>query len=95
MPHSIAITKTQCLTCIHGKELVVTEKFGDIFLIFSQDVVVESSGSESEFLCLVDQRPNDLGVAVALVDGGVGTQEVEVPLALHVPYEHTCKYVEG
>ena len=31
-------------------------------------------------------------MAVSLVDGGVGAQEVEVPLSLHVPHKDACRW---
>ena len=42
-------------------------------------------------LSLLFQRVDDARVAVALVHGAVGAQEVIVSVAFHVPYEHTCR----
>jgi hypothetical protein len=51
----------------------------------TEDGIIEGSRGESEFLGLVTEGGDDLGVAVALVDGGVGTEHVDVLLPLRIP----------
>ncbi len=45
-------------------------------------VVAEGAGGEGDLLCLGHHGGEDAGMAVALVDGGVGGEEVEVAMAV-------------
>jgi hypothetical protein len=47
-------------------------------------VVAEGAGGEGDLLGLFDHGLEDAGVAVALVDGGVGGEAVEVAFAVDV-----------
>ncbi len=72
---------------VHGQHLVVPKVFGDVLLVRPQHAVVESTGGERQLLRLLGHGPHDAGVAVSLVDGAVGAQEIIVALALDVPAE--------
>eukprot|EP00515_Schizochytrium_aggregatum_P017286 CAMPEP_0202097642 /NCGR_PEP_ID=MMETSP0965-20130614/1310_1 /ASSEMBLY_ACC=CAM_ASM_000507 /TAXON_ID=4773 /ORGANISM="Schizochytrium aggregatum, Strain ATCC28209" /LENGTH=849 /DNA_ID=CAMNT_0048666027 /DNA_START=98 /DNA_END=2648 /DNA_ORIENTATION=+ len=70
---------------VHGEHFVVAEEVGDVLLVLAEAVVVEGTGGEGEGGGLVDERLHELGVGVALVDGRVRAEEVEVFAALDVP----------
>ena len=53
-----------------------------------KDIVVEGAAAQRQAGRLVGEHPDELRVAVALVDGAVGGQEVEVALALGIPHVH-------
>ena len=72
-------------TGVHRQELVIAEVLGGHLLVGTQAVVVEGTGGQAQLLGLVAEGLHDLGVAVPLVDGGIGRQEIIVPLAVHVP----------
>ena len=72
-------------TGVHGQDHVVAEILGDELGELGEDIVVEGPGAESEGCGLLGQGLDELRVAVALVDGGVGGQEVEIVLPLGVP----------
>lgn len=74
------------LTCIHGQHFVIAKHAGDKLLIGSQHIIVECSGSQAEFGGLGVERGYNLGVAVALIHCTVSTQEVIIPVAVHVPH---------
>ena len=79
------------LTCVHGEDFVVAEHLGDELLELSEHVIVEGARGKGEHACLVHERFDNTGVAVALVDRRVGAEEVIVAVTLHVPHEHTLK----
>ena len=57
----------------------------ELFVEQRELVVAESAGGERDLLRLLDTWPAKYGgVAVALVDGGVGGEEVEVAAAIGV-----------
>ena len=70
---------------VHRQKLVIAEVLGGHLLVGAQAVVVEGAGGQAQLLGLVAEGLHDLGVAVSLVDGGIGRQEIVVPLAVHVP----------
>lgn len=70
---------------VHGQDHVVAEELGDELGEAREDIVVEGARAESQTGGLVAERGDQLGMAMALVDGGVGRQEVEVVAALGVP----------
>jgi hypothetical protein len=70
---------------VHGQDHVEAEQLGGILGEAREDIVVEGSTAERQPRRLFSQGLDELGVAVALVDGAVGGEEVEVVLALGVP----------
>lgn len=72
-------------TSVHGQRHVVAEDIADLLRPAGEDIVVESTGAEGQAAGLLDEDLDELGVAVALVDGTVGRQEVKVVAALRVP----------
>ena len=74
---------------VHRQNLVIAESLGDIFLVRSEAVVVESAGGQGNLLSLINHGFDDLRMTVTLVHCGISGKEVEVFLAFHVPYEGT------
>lgn len=72
-------------TCVHWKNFVVIEHFGDIFLILSKNIIVECSGCQGQFFRLKLQSIHNLWVAVALINSTVSTQEVKILSAFNIP----------
>lgn len=70
---------------VHGQHHVVAEDVADLLGPLGEHIVVEGSRAQRQTGGLVDESLDKLGVAVALVDGAVGGQEVEVLLALGIP----------
>ena len=66
--------------------LVIPKQRRNVLFVPGQRVVEEGARRERERAGLGHERVDDLGVAVALVDGGVGRQKVEVALAVDVPH---------
>ena len=73
---------------VHRQELVVAEVLGGHLLIGSQAVIVERAGSQAQLVGLLAEGLHDLGVAMSLVDGGIGRQKVEVAFPVDVPDEY-------
>ena len=71
---------------VHGQHLVVAEVFGHIFFPHAERVVIEGAAAEGEALGLVGQCLQDFRVAMALVDSGIGRQEVEILFSFDVPH---------
>lgn len=72
-------------TSVHGQRHVVAKDITDLLGPSGEDIVVESAGAEGQAAGLLNKDLDELGVAVALVDGTVGRQEVKVVAALGVP----------
>ena len=75
-------------SAVHGQDFMRTGKLAQLLIKKSQLIIAEGAGSQSQLLGLVDHGLQDLGVAVALVDGRIGRQAVEVFIALYVPDPH-------
>ena len=71
---------------VHQQRLVEAEALGQLLLDGPELVVVEGPRRQGQRARLVHDRLHQPGVAVPLVHGGVGRQEVVVLLALHVPH---------
>lgn len=69
-------------TSIHGKNGSVAKIFGNVAGEDGEDVIVECAGGEGEALGLGDEGGDYTGMTVALIDSGVGGEEVEVFAAL-------------
>lgn len=69
----------------HVKAKVASNKLGKA----GEDVIVESTGAQSYSRSLVYQCSNQFGVAVTLVHGRVGGEEVKVVTAFRVPDRST------
>ena len=76
-------------TGVHGQHFVITEVGVHELLILAEGLVVECTRGQTQLVGLVLQGLDDAGMAVALVNGAVGRQEVEVLLALNVPHVDT------
>lgn len=75
-------------TGAHGQTHVVAENLLDLLGPLGEDIVVESARAEGEAAGLLSQGLDKLRVAVTLVDGAVGGEEVEVLVSLGVPDVH-------
>jgi hypothetical protein len=71
---------------VHGQDQVEAKQLGGIFGEAWEDIVVECSAAERQARCLLGQRLDKLGMAVALVHGRVCGEEVEVVFAFWVPH---------
>ena len=71
---------------VHGQDHVEAKQLGRILGEAGEDIVVEGPAAERQTRSLLRQRLDELGVAVALVDGAVCREEVEIVLALGVPH---------
>lgn len=69
----------------HGQNHVVAENAADLLSPLGEDIVVEGPGAEGQSTSLLGKSLDEFGVAVALVDGAVGREEVVVVAALRVP----------
>lgn len=72
-------------TGVHGEDHVEPKVLGDHFGELGEDIVIERARAKRQARGLVDERSDQLGVAMALVDCGVCGEEVEVVAALGVP----------
>lgn len=72
-------------TSVHRQNHVVAKDLADLLGPLGEDIVVESTRREREAAGLLGQGLHEFGVAVALVNGRVGGQEVHVLAALGVP----------
>ncbi len=70
---------------VHGQHHVEAEDAADLLGPHGEHVVVEGARAEGQAAGLFGEGAHQLRVAVTLVDGAVGGQEVEVVLALGVP----------
>lgn len=70
---------------VHGQDHVVAEHGADLLSPLGEDIIVESARAESETAGLLGDNLDELRVAMALVDGAVGGEEVEVVAALGIP----------
>jgi hypothetical protein len=75
---------------VHRQDLVRARQLREILVEQGELVVAERPRRERELLCLLDHGGEDPGMAVALVERGVGRQAVEVALALVVPDPHAA-----
>lgn len=73
-------------TSVHGQNHVVAKHLVDLLSPLGEDIVVEGAGAEGQTAGLLGEGLDELGVAVALVDGAVGGQEVEVLATLGIPH---------
>ncbi len=63
---------------VHGQGHLEAGEVVEVAVEERELVVAEGAGGEGDLLGLLDHGCEDGGVAVALVDGGVGGEEVEV-----------------
>ena len=59
-------------TSIHRKDAIISKVGRHEFHIMPEAVVVERTRCERHLLCLLNESPDDLGVAMPLVHSGVG-----------------------
>lgn len=75
-----------CLgACVHRQDHVEAKQLGRVLGEAWEDIVVERSAAEGQARCLLSQCLDELGVAVALVYGRVGGEEVEVVFSFRIP----------
>lgn len=78
-------------TSVHWEDHIEAKQFGGILCKSREDIVIECSAAEGQARGLLSQGLDELGMAVALVDGAVGGEKVKVVLALWVPHAaSTC-----
>lgn len=70
---------------VHREHHVEAHHGGHLLGELWEDIVVEGAAAEGDARGLLDQGLDQFRVAVALVDGGVGGEEVEVLFAFGVP----------
>lgn len=70
---------------VHGQNHIVAKHLADLLSPLGKDVIVKGARAEGQAASLLGEGLDELRVAVALVDGAVGGQEVEVLAALGVP----------
>ncbi len=75
-------------TGVHRQHFVVAEKFGDVFFVFAERIVVKSAGSEREFLSLLYQCSYNFGVAMTLIDGRICRKEIVIAAVFTIPHIH-------
>lgn len=87
-PHlraTLTAVSTASAPVFMGRDHVEAEQLGGILCKAREHIVVESATAQSQPRGLLSEGLDKLGVAVTLVDGAVGGEEVEVVLALGVP----------
>ena len=75
-------------TSVHGQDHVVAESAAHLGSPDGEDVIVESARAQGQPTSLLSEGLDQLGMTVALVDGAVGREEVEVVVALGIPDVH-------
>lgn len=70
---------------IHRENGVVSKVLRDKLREFGEYIIVEGPGAERKRGRLLGQSLDQLRVTVALVDGGIGREEVQVMAALGIP----------
>ena len=73
---------------IHRQNLVRPGQGGDFLIERRQLVVAEGARGEGQAGRLLDHGFQDLRMAMPLIDGGIGRQTVEIPVAVHIPDMH-------
>ena len=74
---------------VHGEDHVEAEGVADLLGPDGEDVIVEGARTEGDAASLLGKGLDQLWVTVALVDGTVGREEIEVVLALGIPHVYT------
>jgi len=80
--------------CVHRQHHFKPEHLRNSLCKAREDIVVERSRAQRESRGLIHQRLNQLRMAMSLVDGTVGGQEVEIVLALGIPYRASAGSAE-
>lgn len=76
---------------VHRQDHVVAEELGDILGEPRKDIVVECSRAEGQPLGLLRQGLDQLRMTMALIDGRIGGEEVQIPFPLRIPHRSaTC-----
>ena len=69
---------------IHGEDAVVAKVGGNKLGILTKGIIVEGTGGKRKLLGLLDQCADDFGMAMSLIDGAVGRQEIKVLLPIDI-----------
>ena len=85
LPRNLDRRLNSLRTSVHWQDHVISEDRLDLLCPFREHIVVECSRGEGESLSLFAQSLDEFRVAMTLVDGAVGGEEVEVVFAFGVP----------
>lgn len=72
-------------TSVHGQHHIIAEEVADLCGPYGEHIIVKGSRAQREATSLLSQGFDQLRVTVALVDGAVGREEIEIVLALWIP----------
>lgn len=77
---------------IHGHDHVEAKHLGGVFGEPREDIVVECAAAQRQARRLLCESLDKLRVAVSLIDGAVGGEEVEIASTFGMPLDHmvTC-----
>lgn len=81
-------------SCVHGQYHVESEKCSYKLGELWEDIVVECPRAQRQSACLLRQRLHKLRMTMALIDGAVRGQKVQIMAAFWIPYRSTrgpCK----
>ncbi|EGE56146.1 hypothetical protein RHECNPAF_7500118 [Rhizobium etli CNPAF512] len=70
---------------IHRQDLVRAGESGELFIEIGELVVAEGAGGEGEPARLLDHGGEDLRMAMALVDRGIGREAIKITVAVGIP----------
>src|SRR5690606_22836923 len=76
-------------TTVHRQDHLVSSQISQFFVKKTQFIIAESTGSQTNFVGLVDACLDNARVTVTLVDGGVCAQAVEVAFTIDIGYPGT------
>ncbi len=71
---------------VHGQHLVRAGQLRDLLVEGSQLVVMKGAGRQRQPTRLLHHGGQDLRMAVALVDGRIGGEAIEITVALRIPH---------
>lgn len=72
-------------TRVHGEDHVKAKVLGDKLCKTGKYIIVEGTGTEGDTRGLVDESGDQLRVAVTLIDGGVGREEIKIVPTFGIP----------
>lgn len=78
------------LTSVHGDELLVSKQVCEVLPQLIKQIMIDCPGGVVKNRGLLVQCLENLRVAMALIQGGKASQEVQVLLAFIVPHVDTC-----
>lgn len=72
-------------TSVHRQHHIISKVLRDKLGEFRENIIVEGARAQRQRRGLLNEYLDEFGVAVALVHGGIGRQEIEILLALGIP----------